>query len=522
MVTPLLVRVVEQMHEQPSGSRSAPQLIAYADRLGGSIQGLCEVLRGPLAGAFGGVHVLPFYLPFDGADAGFDPEDHATVDPRLGTWENIRGLARTHTVVADLIVNHVSARSAQFRDVVAFGDKSPWSGMFLTLAGVFPGGAREAELAAIYRPRPGLPFTAMTLGERRRLVWTTFTADQVDLDVSHPRTWAYLTDIVDKLTAAGVTILRLDALGYVGKRAGTNCFLTDDAIAFTQRLRAYAHERGAQVLVEVHGHHRQQIEIAALVDRVYDFALPPLVLHAILAADADPLSRWLAVRPTNAVTVLDTHDGIGIVDVGVSSLRPGAPGLLTDTQIDNLVEAIHTNGHGSSRLATGAAASNLDLYQVNCTFYEALACDDLRYLIARLIQLFVPGVPQIYYVGLLAGRNDVALLERTGVGRDINRSYYSPAQLEEALERPVVQTQLAAIRFRAHHPAFGGAFSYREEGSNLELGWSNGDNSAVLRIDFADLSHELRSTVAGETLALRDLTALTSDGDLMRHAIDGP
>ncbi|HIE62225.1 MAG TPA: hypothetical protein EYQ02_11470 [Microbacterium sp.] len=147
-------------------------------------------------------------------------------------------------------------------------------------------------------------------------------------------------------------------------------------------------------------------EIAQRVDRVYDFALPPLVLFAAATGDHAPLARWIAERPENAVTVLDTHDGIGIVDVGPDAAT-GEPGLLDATQLDALVEAIHDATGGQSRAATGAAASNLDIYQVNSTFYDALRRDDRAYLAARAVQLFLPGVHQIYYVGALAGTNDI-------------------------------------------------------------------------------------------------------------------
>ena len=158
--------------------RDQVQLIAYADRLGGSLRGLREVLDGPLAGAFGGVHVLPFYRPYDGADAGFDPDDHLAVDPRLGTWDDLVALARGHDVTADLIVNHVSDRSAAFRDAE--------QDMFLTYDKVFPRGATADDLLRIVRPRPGLPFTRAVLGGRPRLLWTTFTPHQIDLDVHDP------------------------------------------------------------------------------------------------------------------------------------------------------------------------------------------------------------------------------------------------------------------------------------------------------------------------------------------------
>lgn len=477
--------------------RRGPQLIAYADRLGGDLARLKGLLDGPLRGAFDGVHVLPFFDPYDGADAGFDPRDHTVVDPRLGTWRDVTVLAEDYVVMSDVIVNHVSADSPQFVDVRARGEESPWAGMFLTMSAVFPEGATEADLAAIYRPRPGLPFTAMRLGDRRRLVWTTFTPEQVDLDLTHPAGWAYLTAVIDALTAAGVTMLRLDAVGYTGKEAGTDCFMTASAHELMRRISEHAHARGAVVLVEIHGHHSQQIEIARSVDLVYDFALPPLVLHALTAADLEPLAQWLRIRPANCVTVLDTHDGIGVVDVGESDLAPGRAGLLAPEKIDALVERIHENSGGGSRLATGAAASNLDLYQVNCTFFDALGRDDRRYLLARLIQLFVPGVPQVYYVGLLAGTNDLELLAATGVGRDVNRRHYAAADLPSDLARPVVQAQLTALRLRREHPAFGGEFTAEFDGTRARLRWVCGVHRAELAFDVRDAGLEVTVTDDG-------------------------
>ena len=492
------------MPEATPASHTGPQLIAYADRLGGDIRALGTLLDGPLAGAFDGVHLLPFYDPYDGADAGFDPRNHAAVDARLGNWDDVRAQSAGRVVMADVIVNHMSADSERFADVKARGGASPWAGMFLTMSSVFPDGATEADLARIYRPRPGLPFTAMTLGGERRLVWTTFTPDQVDLDVRSPIAWEYLTSVIEALTSAGVRMLRLDAVGYTGKEPGTDCFMTASSHALTERISEYAHARGAQVLVEVHGHYRQQIEIAQHVDLIYDFALPPLILHALTAADLEPLGRWLEVRPGNAVTVLDTHDGIGVVDVCASDRFPGVPGLLAPDQIDALVETIHTNSGGTSRQATGASASNLDLYQVNCTFYDAVARDDRRYLLARLVQLFVPGVPQVYYVGLLAGTNDMELLRATGVGRDINRHRYTPDEVERDLQRPVVRAQLTALRLRREHPAFHGQFAWSIEGTLAELTWSDGENRAELVLDVRDATFELRA----------------SDGDALKLALN--
>lgn len=466
--------------------RNAVQLITYADRLGGSLPGLREILTGPLAGLFGGVHVLPFFRPYDGADAGFDPEDHTQVDPRLGSWEDVCDIAASLDTVVDVIVNHVSADAPQFRDFLERGHDSPYAGMFLTLSTVFPSGATEDELLALYRPRPGLPFTPYTVaGGERHLVWTTFTSRQVDVDVRSEHTRGYLSAVLERVSASGVAMVRLDAVGYAVKTRGTSSFMTPQTFAFIDELTEQARALGLEVLVEVHSYFHKQIEIGQRVDRVYDFALPPLILHALLAGGGAPLLRWLDIRPCNAITVLDTHDGIGIVDVAADSTDRALTGLLGPDDIDRLVERIHDNSAGTSRRATGAAASNVDLYQVNCTFYDALGRDDARYLLARLLQFFSPGIPQVYYVGLLAGSNDMDLLARTGVGRDVNRHHYSRADLDQELARPVVQALMRLIRFRNAHPAFDGDFSASGERGALTLRWRRGAEEAVLAVDLS-------------------------------------
>ena len=474
------------------------QLITYVDRLaGGTLADLQALLRGPLAGLFGGVHLLPFFDAIDGADAGFDPIDHTRVDPRLGDWSDVAALAADVDLMADVIVNHMSSDSAQFRDFLAHGSASASNGLFLTYDAVFPNGATEQDLLAIYRPRPGLPFTAATLAHgERRLLWTTFTAKQIDIAVEHPLGQAYLESILRTLSDSGVSMIRLDAVGYAIKRAGTSSFMMPETFAFIDRFAALARSLKLEVLVEVHSYFRRQIEIAERVDWVYDFALPPLALHAIFFRTARYLKEWIAIRPTNALTVLDTHDGIGIIDIGAdASDRDACPGLVPPEQLDRLVELIHEHSHGASREATGAAASNLDLYQVNCSFYDALGRNDEAYLLARALQFFLPGIPQVYYVGLLAGENDMALLRRTGVGRDINRHHFGPGEVEAALDRPVVQRLLALIRLRNSHPAFQGEFSVLpgDDDSRLQLRWQHGSSEAVLDVDLAQLSYELRT-----------------------------
>lgn len=490
--------------------KNAVQLITYVDRLsGGGFAELIALLRGPLHGLFAGVHVLPFFDPIDGADAGFDPRDHTRVDARLGDWSDVSALAAEADVMADLIVNHISRDSPQFRDFLTQGAASPFADLFLTRERLFANGATDAELRAIYRPRPGLPFTEMTIGDgTKRHLWTTFTGSQVDIDLTHARGREYVDAILAKFAASGVRIVRLDAVGYAVKKRGTSCFMIPETYELITSLSRRVRALGMETVVEIHSHFRQQIEVAKHVDWVYDFALPPLVLHAFAFRTARPLAAWLEQRPRNALTVLDTHDGIGIVDIGAQPGDPQLTGLVPPDELDQLVEHIHVATNGSSRLATGAAASNLDLYQVNGTFFDALARVDRDYLLARAIQFFAPGVPQVYYVGLLAGHGDVALLRRTDVGRDINRHYYTHDELDAALQRPVVQNLCALIRLRNTHPAFGGEFSSdAPSASELVMRWRSGVDFAELRIDFASRGYRLVITEAGVPRSL-DLAAL--------------
>ena len=143
--------------------------------------------------------------------------------------------------------------------------------------------------------------------------------------------------------------------------------------------------------------------------------------------------------------------------------------------------------------SSGAAASNLDLYQVNCSFYDALGRDDAAYLAARAIQFWLPGVPQVYYVGLLAGHNDMDLLARSGVGRDINRHHYGPAEIDEALQRPVVQRLCGLIRLRNTHPAFQGRFEVLDGPAHtLGLRWQHDSHWAELQLDLAARRHTVQ------------------------------
>ncbi len=436
---------------------------------------------GRSAGLFGGMHLLPFYYPIDGSDAGFDPIDHTQPDPRLGSWDDVRELADGKDLMADLIVNHMSRRSPQFEDFQRNGNASRYAGLFLTYGRVFPQGATESDLLRIHRIRATLPFTAIQFEDgSERVLWTTFTSEQIDIDVGSDSACSYLEQILKQFHTAGVRAIRLDAAGFAVKKPGTSCFMIPETFEFVSRLTEKAHALGIEVLVEMHGQYEDQIQLARRVDWVYDFALPPLILHALYTSDAKPLKHWLSISPRNAVTVLDTHDGIGVIEAG---------GLLSSREIADLVETIHQRSNDESRRASGEAANNLDVSQVNCTFYDALGRRDAEYRIARALQFFSPGIPQVYYVGLLAGTNDLELLRRTREGRDINRHYYTGGELDKELQRPVVRALFDMIRFRNTHPAFAGDFSLLPcSDHEIAIEWRSNAHWARLNVDLKEMN----------------------------------
>jgi len=473
-------------------------LLTYADRLAGDLPGLGGLLGDELS-AFDGVHVLPFFTPFDGDDTGFDPTDHTAVDPRLGSWSDIRTIAATREVTADLIVNHVSNRSAEFEDWLAHGDASAHDGMFLTFDRVFPHGASEADITAFYRPRPGLPFTPYRGADGiRRLVWTTFMPSQVDIDVAHPAGIVYLERLADTLATGGVGTVRLDAVGYAVKTAGTDSFMTAQTLEFVATAAELIRARGMRVLVEVHAHHSQQQAIAPLVDLVYDFAFPPLLLHALASGRSERLASWLGIRPANAVTVLDTHDGIGVIDAGPSG---GRPGLLAHEDMTAIFRRAHEATGGHSSLASVIPAWATLPHQINATFFSVLGRDARRMLLARALQAFLPGEPQFYYVGLLGGTDDTELFARTGQGRDVNRHRYTPEEVRRSLDTEVARGQLALAGLR-RHPVFGGTFTWEApDDASLELRWTRGENEARLRARFDDPDFEI--SLDGTPVSLR-------------------
>lgn len=461
-----------------------PQLLTYPNSLGGGLLQLSTLLDGRLAGLFRGVHILP---PFpSSADRGFAPLTYHEIDPRFGAWEDIRRIGEGRDVVLDLMINHISRQSPEFQDFERRGRRSPYADLFITVDKVWPAGdPPQADIDLIFLRKPESPFSRVTIrdtGEQEQ-VWTSFGSadwsEQVDLDITSAATRTMIGDWLDAFAAQGVRIVRLDAVGYVVKKAGTSCFMVEPEIyEFLDWVTEEAARRGLTVLPEVHDAYSTHRRLSDHGMWTYDFVLPGLVLHALETGEAQRLADHLAAMPARVFTTLDCHDGIPV--------RPDLDGILAPPEMLELASLIERRGGNVNRILSPRHAEDVDVHQLNCTYYSALDCDDERYLAARAIQLFARGIPQIYYVGLLAGSNDRVAMEQTGDGRAINRHDYTADEIDRELDRPVVHQLVDLIRLRNSHPAFEGTLDVQlVDRRTIRLAWTAAPWSCSLDVDVA-------------------------------------
>ena len=461
-----------------------PQLLTYPDSLGGDLRSLASLLEGPFSGLFHGVHVLP---PFPSSgDRGFAPLTYERVDPRFGTWADLERIAADHDLLLDVMINHISRESPEFQDFQRLGRKSHFADLFLTLDKVWPDGTpSDGDVEKFFLRKPGGPFSTVTIQatDEPVRIWTTFgTADwseQVDLDVTAPATREMIAGWLRSLASHRVRIVRLDALGYVIKKAGTTSFMVEpDIYEFMSWVAGVAATMGLVVLPEVHDVHATHKSLSEHGHWTYDFVLPGLVLQTFATGGARRLAAHLDASPTRQFTTLDCHDGIPV--------RPDLDGILTPREMLDLADRAQATGANVNRLISEVASDGVDVHQINCTYYSALACDDERYVAARAIQLFARGVPQIYYIGLLAGENDLAAVRRTGDGRAINRHDYSTDEALDAFRRPVAQRIADLVRLRNTHPAFDGEMCVEAiTDTALRVRWQHPAGDLVLDVDFA-------------------------------------
>jgi sucrose phosphorylase len=455
--------------------KNGVMLITYANSLGKNISGLNYVLNRYIDGAVAGVHILPFFP--SSSDRGFSPMRYDIVDPEFGSWNDMNRLSEKYFLMYDFMINHISSQSSFFQDFIAKKDKSPCAGMFIRYKEFWPDGEPAAEdIEKIYKRKPRAPYIDVTFNDgTAEKVWCTFGDDQIDLNIQSDVTWRFIQDNLQILANQGAALVRLDAFAYTTKKVGGACFFEEPEIwDILGHVRTILSPYRVEILPEVHEHYTIQLKLAEKGYRVYDFALPMLLLHALHTGETANLVHWLNICPRKQFTTLDTHDGIGVVDVR---------GLLSDEQIDRTKDLLFSHGANAKRIYSTEAYKNLDIYQINCTYYSALGNNDDAYTIARAVQMFAPGIPQVYYVGLLAGKNDIELVESTKHGRDINRHSYTSEEIAQEVKRPVVRKILKLMRFRNEFPAFAGECEASSNGSVLTVKRASGGYTVELVAD---------------------------------------
>lgn len=487
-------------------SNWGPMLNAYPDSLGGTLADAVEFLReDAVRGAFSSFYILPSLFHTD-LDRGFSVIDYG-LEESLAKKEDLQDLqALGIDVKLDFILNHLSVQSPQFQDLLEKGDASAYKDFFIDWNKFWAGCGnvneegvlvpRQEYIQDMFFRKPGLPVLVVEFADgTKRPYWNTFYQQvdvdetgkkhylgQMDVNIQSPQVLDFYRQTLATLAAYGAKIVRLDAFAYAPKEVGAKNFLNDPGTwNFLEQIAQMAQPYGVALLPEIHASYQEGTyrTIAQKGYMVYDFFLPGLVLDALEQKSGETLAAWakeIVDSGMKTVNMLGCHDGIPLLDL---------KGLLPEERIQGLIDTLVSRGGFVKDLH---GAKNV-YYQVNATYYSALGEDDRRMLLARALQLFMPGKPQVWYLDLFAGKNDYAAMERAGAGghKEINRTNLSKEDMARGLQQPVVQNQLALLQARASFPVFAedAAISVQAQGSRLQFVWEKDAQRAQLNADLA-------------------------------------
>ncbi len=435
-------------------------LITYGDQVRAENQAPLSTLTAflaeqGLADRLSTVHLLPCF-PYS-SDDGFSVIDYTRIDPNLGDWEDIASLGGRVDLMFDLVLNHCSQQHKWFQRFLK-GEK-PYRDFFIT---VDP----QTDLSQVTRPRSTPLLTPFETAEGTRYVWTTFSADQVDLNFANPEVLVAMLEVLLLYIQHGARIVRLDAIAYLWKQIGTNCIHLPQTHEVVKLMRDLvdAVAPGVILLTETNVPHRENVSYFGDGDEaqmVYQFPLAPLLLDAFLSEDATPLNNWLTnLEPpppgTTYFNFTASHDGVGV--------RP-LEGLVTGERLERLIAAIRDRGgHVSTKRNPDGSDSP---YELNITYFSALGGSAIateqhvrRFLSSQAIMLALQGMPGIYFHSLVGTPNFAEGVEETGRARTINRRKYQRSELnallqdEQAVPRQVLDGYRHLLDVRRQQSAF--------------------------------------------------------------------
>jgi len=444
-------------------------LITYGDLIRGHgrspLASLGQFCDSFLEGTINTLHLLPFF-PYS-SDRGFAVKDFETVDPNLGTWEDIWELEERYNLMFDAVFNHISSQSRWFRE---FQGGDPYYRDFFIVFDS-PDDLSPAQRALIFRPRTSDVLSPYATLHGRKYVWTTFSQDQVDLNYRNPEVLLRVMEIMLLYVRNGADILRLDAVTYLWSEPGTCCIHLDQTHEIVKLMRdvldAVAPE--VAIITETNVPHQENISYFGdgtdEAQMVYNFALPPLVLHAFYRQDAGALAKWAdsltLVSPfVTFFNFLDSHDGIGLM---------GVKDVLPPEEIAFVIERAAEHG-GLISYKTGQGGAE-EPYEINITWYSALnnardlahedeAFQVKRFVASRIIALIIQGVPGVYLHSLIGTRNDIEAVTVSHAKRDINRRIIDEDLIKKALSDPLSKVSRIGrelgrlLAIRTAQPAF--------------------------------------------------------------------
>ncbi|MEA1079121.1 sugar phosphorylase [Marinobacter qingdaonensis] len=412
-------------------------LITYADSLQKAGQKplvtLREFLNQRLSETVSAVHILPFF-PYS-SDDGFSVMDYLAVNESHGDWEDIEAIAGDFKLMADLVINHMSARSRWFENFRKRID--PGRDYF------FEGNPRD-DLSAVVRPRTSPLLTPVQTDDGERHVWCTFSEDQVDLNFANPQVLIEFAGIIRYYLERGVSLFRLDAVAFLWKEPGTPCIHLQQTHELIKILRLLIehHSPDAVVITETNVPNRENLTYFGNANEahvIYNFSLPPLLINTLVTGDCRHLKTWLMSMPpaqmgTTYLNFIASHDGVG--------MRP-TDGLLSEDEKQRLINTMDSFGGKVSYRRTSDGRDQP--YEINIALFDALkgtaqaGADHFqlqRFLCAHTVMLALEGIPAFYIHSLLATENDHERVENTGRLRSINRSQWSVDSLDQALQDP--------------------------------------------------------------------------------------
>jgi len=393
------------------------------------------------------LHILPFF-PYS-SDKGFAITDFKAVDPNLGTWQDIEELGKRFKLMFDGVFNHASSKSPAFQE---FLNGNPFYKDFF-IAYSSPDALREEQRRMIVRPRTSDILTKFQSINGPVYVWTTFSPDQIDINYKSPKVLLKVIESLLLYVRRGADIIRLDAVTYFWHDPGTKCTQLKQTHEIIKLFRDVLNVVAPRVslVTEANVPHEENISYFGNgydeAQMVYNFALPPLVLHAFYKENATVLSRWardldFVSDASTFLNILDTHDGVGLM---------GVKNILSKEDVDFIVQ--RAKEHGAFISYKAGEDGNDEPYEINTTWFSALNHDDSnedmafqtkRFVASRSIALVLRGVPGFYFHGLIGTINDTEAVLATKSKRNINRKVIDEKDITESLKDP--HSKLSQIR----------------------------------------------------------------------------